>query len=197
MPATQRRFRFSRNSHLFLGLILVAYGGSYTLFLRQHPILLVNFFGVLALVFYGISLYPGIVRTVLPEIKTHPSHRWALKYRRQIGVASFCFALTHTILAFLLRGMDLMDPMTYIRYATGLSSFAIMIVLTATSNDWSVRLLKKTWAKVHRLTYALVLILPFHVLATMKDDWTSMTPISALFVSLIAVLFLQRLVIRT
>ncbi len=196
MAIQRPKLKISHQSIYFLILVSFVYVVAYAVFLARNPRLLVNLFGVVSLLLYGGSLYPGIVRTVLPELKQNAFHRWSLKNRRQVGVASFCFALTHAILAFLIREINMSDPMTYVNYATGLVSFAIMIILTVTSNDYSVKSLKKAWSQLHKLTYALVAILPLHLVATMQAGWTSVTPISSLFMSVILILFIQRILWR-
>ncbi len=194
-----KRVSFKWLSHrtaVFLGLIMGVYGLSYGVLLVQHPELIPNLFGVLSLLLYGFSLLPGIVKVVLPHYKSSQPNRWLLKYRRHIGVASFAFALTHSILIMAVRDISMMAPSTYVNYATGLVSFGIMIILTATSNDYSVKQLRQQWRLLHKLTYLLLIILPLHLWVTMKGDWSHLTPISIFALALIGSLFVRRFLLE-
>jgi len=81
--------------------------------------------------------------------------RWLLKRRRNLGVASFCYAFLHLLFYIrevadielvLLEAIDL-------ELAVGWVAFLIFVVLTATSNDWSVRQLLLSWKRLHLWVY--------------------------------------------
>jgi sulfoxide reductase heme-binding subunit YedZ len=85
-------------------------------------------------------------------------------HRRALGVASFAYAALHTGV-YLERkwGADLilkegLEP----SLATGWLAFAIFVLLAVTSNDRSVRLLGKTWKKLHRWVYGATILMFVH-----------------------------------
>jgi sulfoxide reductase heme-binding subunit YedZ len=71
---------------------------------------------------------------------------WLLHRRRYFGVAAFVYAAMHT-LVYLDRSMW-----------TGWLALAILLPLALTSNDTSVRRLRRTWKKLHRWVYLAALL---------------------------------------
>ncbi len=102
--------------------------------------------------------YLGVALLVTPLRKALPASdwvRWLLRHRRAVGVASFGYAALHTAVyleykALLSRivqegsGADLL---------TGWLALLIFAILAATSNDLSVRRLRKNWKRLHRSVY--------------------------------------------
>lgn len=89
---------------------------------------------------------------------------WLIRRRRAFGVAAFCYALLH--LAFYAAEMETpANVLAEIRLPgiwTGWVAFALMLPLALTSNDASVRLLKRGWKKLHRLAYPAALLVLAH-----------------------------------
>lgn len=87
-----------------------------------------------------------------------------LKFRRAIGVASFLYAALHT--AFYLErkwGADLiikegLEP----SLATGWLALAMFSVLAMTSNDASVRIMRRGWKRLHQSIYAATFLTFLH-----------------------------------
>jgi sulfoxide reductase heme-binding subunit YedZ len=82
---------------------------------------------------------------------------WLLRRRRDFGVAVFGYALFH-LAVYLARkaalGLDAiiregLEP----GLLTGWIAFALFLPLAVTSNDASVRWLKRAWKRLHRLVY--------------------------------------------
>lgn len=80
---------------------------------------------------------------------------WLVRSRRALGVATFAYALLHT-LVYLVRKSDLariveegLEP----GLLTGWIALLVFLVLAATSNDASVRWLGRAWKRLHRLVY--------------------------------------------
>jgi sulfoxide reductase heme-binding subunit YedZ len=71
-----------------------------------------------------------------------------------------------------------------------------MSLLAITSNDWSVKLLKKKWSKIHQLTYLLVFILPWHILDKMSYSWDYLTPLAVLICFIFICLFIHRKILE-
>jgi sulfoxide reductase heme-binding subunit YedZ len=81
-------------------------------------------------------------------------------HRRALGVASFAYAALHTGVylerkwgAGLIVKEGIEAPL-----ATGWAAFAIFLVLAVTSNDVSVRLLGRSWKRLHRVVYAATIL---------------------------------------
>lgn len=90
--------------------------------------------------------------------------RWLLQRRRSLGVAAFGYALLHT-LVYVGRQADLaaiIDDARAIAMWTGWLAFAILLVLGVTSNDRSVRALRKAWKVLHRWVYVAALLTFLH-----------------------------------
>ncbi len=90
--------------------------------------------------------------------------RWLAKNRRYLGVASFAYATLHTLVY--LQKVDVwadrLDDAGLAEYWTAWLALFIFIVLAATSNDRSVRWLKRGWKKLHRFIYAAAVLLFVH-----------------------------------
>ena len=160
-----------------------------------QSVTLANFFGFIALIAYILTLTPSIFKTVFPKTRQNQTLRWLLKKRRIIGIASYVLACSHGLLIVFKHNIDFFNPLTYIHYFQGIFSFFILTLLAITSNDWSVKLLKKKWQNMHRLTYLLIFILPWHILDKMSYSWSYLTPLSVLIGFIIMCLFIQRVII--
>lgn len=89
---------------------------------------------------------------------------WLVRRRRALGVAAFCYALLH--LAFYIAEMEILEDMLaeigLPGIWTGWAAFLLMLPLALTSNDASVRLLKRGWKRLHRLAYPAALLMLAH-----------------------------------
>ena len=85
---------------------------------------------------------------------------WLLHRRRYLGVASFFYALLHTIV-YLQKKASLaliwQEGLSFNMWS-GWLAFCIFLALAMTSNDVSVRRLKRTWKKLHRWVYLAALL---------------------------------------
>jgi len=151
-----------------------------------------NLFGFLALLFYIVTLLPTILRVVFPATKSTGIPKRLLKYRRHIGVLAFCFALIHGGLLLGKRNIDFFDPETYWVYFLGGATFIIFTLLAITSNDWSVKIMKKNWKRLHSLTYLAIFLLTAHVYDKMSGHWSYLTPLGIAGMTGTAVFFLMR-----
>ena len=151
-----------------------------------------NHLGLLALVAYVATLAPTIVRVVFPTVKAHEVVRWLLKQRRAVGILAFVLAVGHAYFVIRKRNFDFFDLNTYRASAEGLSTLIIFTLLTVTSNDWSMKRLKRNWKRLHTLTYGAMFLLTWHIINKMAGQWTWVTPIAAVSIVAITVLFLVR-----
>ena len=85
---------------------------------------------------------------------------WLLHRRRYFGLAAFVYAALHT-LVYLDRkigsGLLLQEAAEFSMW-TGWLALAILVPLAITSNDASIRRLKRTWKKLHRWVYLAALL---------------------------------------
>jgi sulfoxide reductase heme-binding subunit YedZ len=89
---------------------------------------------------------------------------WLMQRRRYLGVATFAYALLHTLLYLDKTGNAAVvrEELLAFEYWTGWLGFLIFVALAATSNWHSVSLLKSRWKKLHRLVYAAALLSFLH-----------------------------------
>lgn len=151
-----------------------------------------NVLGFASLILYILTLLPTIMRVVFPETKKTGIPKMLLKNRRAIGVIAFFLALGHGVLLVLKRNWDFGNPQTYLVYLQGIVLMGIFTLLAVTSNNWSIKKLKKDWKKLHQLTYLAMFLLTWHVADQMFGHWTYLTPIGIIGSTAITVLFLVR-----
>lgn len=151
-----------------------------------------SFLGFAALTAYILTLLPTNLRIVFPITKKTGFPQWLLKYRRVIGLLSFFLAVAHGFIFFKQRNFDIFDIKTYFVYFQGVATFIIFTLLAITSNDWSVKRLKKNWKKLQRLTYLAMFLVTWHIWDKMADHWTYLTPVGIAAITAIIVLFLCR-----
>jgi sulfoxide reductase heme-binding subunit YedZ len=157
------------------------------------PSPLSNTLGFLALISYTITLLPTILRIVFPKTKETGIPQLLLKRRRVIGVIAFFLALAHGFILVKKRQVDFFDPKTFWIYLQGVSTFTIFTLLAITSNDWSIKKLKKNWKQLHKLTYLAMFFLTWHVWEKMAAHWTYLTPVGIVSITGIIILSLIRL----
>ena len=153
---------------------------------------LANFLGFLALFSYIATLLPTLLRVVFPATRKHKIPTQLLKYRRQLGILAFLLTLAHAVLFVTKRNFDFFDIRTYEIYFQGVTTFIIFIILTLTSNDWSVKKLKKNWKTLHQLTYCAMFLLAWHIWDKMSEHWSLITPLGILAIAATIILFLKR-----
>ena len=85
------------------------------------------------------------------------------RHRRTIGLACFFYAMLHLVI-YLTNGLQtLLDEITRLYIAAGLSAFAILLVMALTSNNWTQRRIGgRKWKKLHRIVYIAIPILIYH-----------------------------------
>ena len=151
-----------------------------------------NFYGFLALSSYIATLLPTTMRIVFPQTKKTDLVKFLLKYRRQIGLIAFIFALAHGFLLIRKRNFDFFDLQTYWIYIQGVVTFVIFTLLAITSNNWSIKKLRENWKKLHSLTYLAMFLLTWHVWDKMSAHWSFLTPLGLLGIIAITLLFIYR-----
>ena len=148
--------------------------------------------GFAALTAYILTLLPTNLIIVFPLTKKTGFPQWLLKYRGLIGLLSFFLAVVHGFIFFKQRNFDIFDLKTYFVYFQGVATFIIFTLLAITSNDWSVKRLKKNWKKLQRLTYLAMFLVTWHIWEKIAAYWTYLTPVGIAAITAIIVLFLCR-----
>ena len=123
---------------------------------EQQATLYVSSFGFLAL----LTIIFVLAIPVLVQFNKSAFFLKALANRRWIGIYSFIFAFIHILLV--LHFFFNWDISQIQLIPFGVATFAILIVLTATSNDWAVKILGRNWKKLQMLTYLALLLALVH-----------------------------------
>ena len=179
---------------IFISIFLAIYIVIVILFSLLFPDFLDNALGFVALVGYLLTLIPSLLRKLF-NLKNNLLNNWLLKYRRYIGVASFGFAVNHVVAS--INISDLGDINKCSRYRIGLLLIFILGLLTFTSNNWSVKILKTDWKKLHQLTYLVILLLPLHILDKMSGKFNYFTYIEIIGIAGVAILSLCKLSLKS
>ncbi len=140
----------------------------FSLALSNQPLILLSYdlgrkFGVASLLLLGATLTPGILKR-LGIIR--PLMILLNPYKRHLGISTYISALGHYLLVTLLPSLafgSFPPPLTQVSLF-GLLAFLTMTPLFLTSNDYSIRLLKKNWARLHKLVYLAALLILFHLI---------------------------------
>ena len=125
--------------------------------------------GVMALILLVITLLVTPLRKIF-------GWNWLLKLRRNLGLYSFYYALAHlaTYVAFD-RNLSLLsvpgDVWSRPFIAVGMIAFILMIPLAVTSTNAMIKKLGgKRWARLHKLTYIVILGGVVHYWMIVKSD---------------------------
>lgn len=95
---------------------------------------------------------------------------WLMRRRRQIGVAVFGYAALHAA-AYLLRqpAATIATDAAEAPMAAGWVALAGLLALALTSNDTSVRWLRRGWKRLHRAVYLVAVLTFAHWIMTAFD----------------------------
>jgi sulfoxide reductase heme-binding subunit YedZ len=115
-----------------------------------------------------------------------------LRFRRQIGLVAFAFVVIH-LLSWLVLDMGLRwsqiaaDLVKRWYIIIGMAAFALLIPLAVTSNDRSIRRLRKTWGRLHKLAYPAAALAVTHFIMVQKVWTTEILIYAAILAGLLAV----------
>ncbi len=112
--------------------------------------------------------------------------QWLKRNRRYLGVASFGYALLHTIFYLIDKASltTVVDELPRLYIWTGWIAFIIFVPLALTSMDYFVRKMGTWWKWLQRWTYAAAVLTLVHWAAL--HDWENAAPALVHFVPLIA-----------
>lgn len=118
---------------------------------------------------------------------------WLMRRRRDLGVASFAYAAGHTAI-YLWKKASLelvLAEFDQDFIFAGWLALALFVPLAVTSNDVSMRMLKRSWKSLHRLIY------PAAVLIFLHWAWSAFDPTTAwIHVGILAAIELARILIQ-
>lgn len=100
---------------------------------------------------------------------------WLLRRRRDLGVASFAYVAMHTVIYVWNKAAlgPVLEEAGRLELLTGWLALALFIPLAITSNDKSVRALKRAWKRLHRLVYPAAVLMFVHWALTSFDPTTA------------------------
>lgn len=108
-----------------------------------------------------------------------------MAYRRQMGIATFWLALFHGfgfILKYEFFSLSYFnDPRSHLFY--GFVALFGLLVLAVTSNDLSVRVLKRNWKRVQYLVYPVLFLVLLHI-ALVSESFINFALLSFAYVLL-------------
>ena len=96
---------------------------------------------------------------------------WLVQRRRALGVATFAYAAFH-LAVYLARKQDvalILEEGVEWDLLTGWIAMVIFLLLAVTSNDTSLRMLRRLWKHLHRLVYPAAILTFAHWLLTAFD----------------------------
>ncbi|MCD1622939.1 sulfite oxidase heme-binding subunit YedZ [Citromicrobium bathyomarinum] len=108
--------------------------------------------------------------------------QYLMRKRRDLGVASFAYAAGHTII-YLWRKSDpaiILDEASTPYVLAGWVALALFLPLAITSNDVSMRMLKRSWKTLHRLVYPAAVLVFVHWALSAFDPTTAYINIAIL-----------------
>jgi sulfoxide reductase heme-binding subunit YedZ len=97
------------------------------------------------------------------------------RHRRTIGLACFFYATLH-LGVYLTNGWKtLVSDISRLYIIAGLIAYAVLFVLSVTSNNWSQRKLGgRKWKRLHRVSYLVIPVLFYHQAFAGKYSWESL-----------------------
>ena len=127
---------------------------------------------------------------------------WLKRRRRALGVASFAYALAHTLLYLIDMGtlQSILNEVTTLGIWTGWVTFLIFVPLAITSNNAMVRKLSTLWKPIQRLVYPAAVLTLLHWIYVHNNAaaaWVHFIPLALLEIYRIAITLQQRLVKTT
>lgn len=155
--------------------------------------------GYSALIFYILTLSVTPLRRMLSFSmiikgslygKRLGDWNWMVKIRRMLGVFSFLYALLHFVVFYYFElDLDLNELAYEVRerpfITVGLLALLSMLPLFLTSTNYSMRILKRNWRRLHRLMYPIGLMIAIHYLWLTKPGVYSAYPYALVIVLLL------------
>ncbi len=90
-------------------------------------------------------------------------------YRKMFGIYTFIYSTAHFI--FFLADRSFVEIFSEVNFILGFIAAIIFTVLGVTSNKAAMRMLKKNWKTLQKLTYAAGILSVLHLALLGKDSW--------------------------
>lgn len=146
--------------------------GLFTDWLGVEPIVKINTqSGYVVLILLLVNLLVGAIHSLnWMDIKWY---RFIQMSRRYIGVFCGIYVVLHFLSylakeSFLPKGWEQIITKNYL--IAGSMAAILLLILTMTSNNYSTRLLKNNWKKLHRIVYLAGFIALFHIFQIEKAN---------------------------
>lgn len=166
-------------AYLFVWALLSVPALAWCVSLARHGAIMaadaLNPTGALAAILFILALLATPLRRIWPR---GPIPLWLLRNRRYLGVASFGYALLHTLFYLIDTGSItvVIAEFTRLDIWTGWISLLIMFPVALTSSDRWVRRLGPRWKSLQRWAYASALLGFLHAVS-LKDWYNPWEPI--------------------
>lgn len=115
--------------------------------------------------------------------------RWLMRNRRYLGVASFGYAVFHTVLYLIDRAAlaRVVSDIATFEIGTGWVAFLLFVPLALTSSDRAVRQLGRHWKPLQRSVYPAAALTALHWAS--QDGWGGLAPAVLFFGPLLGLEF--------
>ena len=134
--------------------------------------------GRLALIFYILTTIPGITKRFGLQ---HRLIQIILLFRRYLGISVYMLLIVHfsfmELIPSVLKGFFRFPPPLFELF--GITAATLLFFMFITSNDISTKLLGKWWWILHKVTYAIIWLIFFHVLLQRVSIWSVLIGITA------------------
>jgi sulfoxide reductase heme-binding subunit YedZ len=139
------------------------------------------------------GLYFLLITLSITPLKKFTGMTWPVSLRRMLGLYAFFYACLHLTVYFWLDQsflwQDIIEDIVKRPYITlGLTAWFLLLPLALTSNQFSMRLLKKNWKRLHRLVYIAALLVVVHFIWLVKADYAE----PLMYLSILLLLLLTR-----
>ena len=114
--------------------------------------------------------------------RRHSWSTWLMRRRRDFGLASFAYAVGHTIVYLADKtSLDaILAALGQPDILVGWLALALFVPLAATSNDIATRALGRSWKRLHRLVYPAAILTFLHWVLASFDPTTAYIHIAIL-----------------
>ena len=119
---------------------------------------------------------------------------WLIPRRRALGVAAFAYAVLHLVFYVIDMGNlgDILAEFLALGIWTGWAAMLLFVPLAVTSNDASMRMLKKGWKRLQRLVYPAGILVLVHWIFIHNNLGTALLHFMPLILIVAARYFLPR-----
>lgn len=121
------------------------------------------------------ALFALAATLAVTPLRRLTGRHWLVRYRRQLGLATFVYASLHlATYAFLDLGLDLAhlgeDILERPFITVGVVAWLVLLALAITSTNGWIRRLGKRWATLHKGVYVVVGLVMLHYFWSQKAD---------------------------